>query len=80
MSNSATPWTIARQLLYPWDLPSKNTDHTNPRTEPESPVSPALAGRFFTPEPPGKPQHTNCIPGFYFTEIKIYVLTRVCAQ
>ena len=23
--------------------------------EPTSPVSPALAGRFFTPEPPGKP-------------------------
>ena len=25
------------------------------RTEPTSPVSPALAGGFFTPEPPGKP-------------------------
>ena len=55
MSNSATPWTIARQLLYPWSLPSKDTDCTNPRTEPESPVSPALAGRFFTTEPPGSP-------------------------
>ena len=31
----------------PGDLP-------NPGTEPVSPVSPALAGRFFTAEPPGK--------------------------
>ena len=33
----------------PEDLP-------NPETEPESPVSPALAVRFFTAEPPQKPQ------------------------
>ena len=32
----------------PGDLP-------NPGIEPMSPVSPALAGEFFTPEPPGKP-------------------------
>ena len=32
----------------PRDLP-------NPGTEPESTESPALAGRFFTTEPPGKP-------------------------
>ena len=30
-------------------------DVQNPRIEPKSPVSPALAGRFFTAEPPGKP-------------------------
>ena len=28
----------------------------NPRIQPEAPKSPALAGRFFTAEPPGKPQ------------------------
>ena len=66
MSNySATPWTITHQApLYmafprqtywsglsfppPGDLP-------HPGTEPTSPASPALAGRFFTTEPPGKP-------------------------
>ena len=30
-------------------------DLTNPGIEPKSPESPALAGRFFTTEPPGKP-------------------------
>ena len=30
-------------------------DLSGPGTEPESPASPALAGRFFTTEPPGKP-------------------------
>jgi len=34
----------------PGDLP-------NPGTEPASPVSPALAGRFFTTEPAGKPMY-----------------------
>ena len=31
-------------------------DLPKPRTEPGSPVSPALAGGFFTAEPPGKPR------------------------
>ena len=60
-----TTWTVARQaplfmefsrqeywsgLSFPtaWDLP-------NPEFEPESPVLPALIGRVFTTEPPGKP-------------------------
>ena len=30
---------------------------SQPRDKPASPVSPALAGRFFTSAPPGKPQH-----------------------
>ena len=33
----------------PGDLP-------HPGNEPKSPVSPALAGRFFTTQPPGKPE------------------------
>ena len=62
----ATPWTVAcqaplsmgfsRQEYWnglpcppPGDLP-------NPGIKPVSPTSPALAGRFFTPEPPGKQQ------------------------
>ena len=35
-------------VLSPGDLP-------DPGIEPESPKSPALAGGFFTTEPPGKP-------------------------
>ena len=61
----ATPWTVACQALLsmeffrqkywcglpvppPGDLP-------NTGIKPTSPVSPALAGRFFTTEPPGNP-------------------------
>ena len=36
----------------PWPSPG---DLPNPRIKPESPVAPALAGRFFSTEPPGKP-------------------------
>ena len=63
VSNSfAILWTIAPpRLLCPWDFPGKSTgvgchfllqaDLPNPGIEP---TSPALAGRFFTTEPPGK--------------------------
>ena len=37
----------------------------NPGMEPRSPVSPALAGAFFTAEPPGKPLY---LPLWYHTE------------
>ena len=51
------------RLLCPLDFWGKNTelpfppprDLPNPGIEPASLVSPALAGRFFTAEPPGKP-------------------------
>ena len=36
----------------PGDLP-------DPGIEPESPGAPALAGGFFTAEPPGKPKHQH---------------------
>ena len=42
----ATPWTIAHQV--PGNLPNREI-------KPEFPASPALAGGFFTTEPPGKP-------------------------
>ena len=62
----ATPWTVACQaplfmgfsrqeywnglpLPSPGDLPDPGIEH----------ASPALAGRFFTAEPPGKPNHTH---------------------
>ena len=63
---SATHWTVVHQApLFmgfsrqecwsglpcppPGDLP-------DPGIEPASPAAPALAGRFFTTEPPGKPK------------------------
>ena len=59
------PWTAACQAplsmgLSPqeyWSgLPfSPLKDLPNPRIQPTTPPSPALAGRFFTTEPPGKP-------------------------
>ena len=66
----ATPWIVARQtplsiefsrqeywnglpFLNPGDLP-------HPGIKPESPMSPALAGGFFTTEPPGKPTEALC--------------------
>ena len=60
----ATPWTIVYQASLsmeffrqedwsglPFSLPG---DLPNPEIKPESPASPALAGRFFTTMPPGK--------------------------
>ena len=58
-----TLWAIPR-LLCPWDSPGKNVgvgfyalplgDLPDPGIKPTSPTSPALAGGFFTTEPPGK--------------------------
>ena len=51
-------------LLCPWNFPGKNIgvgfrfhsrDLPCPEIKPVCPVSPALAGKFFTTEPPGKP-------------------------
>ena len=62
VSNSATPWTIVHQAAlsmrfsrqeYWSGLPFPPArDLPDPGIEPESP---ALAGGFFTTEPPGKP-------------------------
>ena len=64
-----TPWTIAHQAPLSMGFSSQeywsglpfptpgNVPDTG--TEPISLVSPALAGRFFTTEPPGKPQKLN---------------------
>ena len=61
----ATLWTVAHQAPLSMGFPGKNTrvgchfplqgNLPNPGTEPRPPVSPALAGGFFTSEPPGKP-------------------------
>ena len=46
-------------------------DLSNPGMEPMSPVSLALAGRFFTTESPGKPTHTHT--HVYMCHIYTYV-------
>ena len=67
----ATLWTVACQaplsigffkqeyksgLLFP-----SSEDLPNPGIKPTFPVSPALAGRFFTTEPPGKPIYGKAV-------------------
>ena len=61
----ATPWTVARQAPLSIGIPRQEYSSGSPFSslgdlsdsgiESASPVSPALAGRFFTAEPPGKP-------------------------
>ena len=66
---SEAPWTVVPQASLsveffrqecwsglPFSLPG---DLPYPETEPMSPVSPALPGRFFTTEPPGKPKRIH---------------------
>ena len=53
------------KFLCPWDFSDKSSgvgvpfppseDLSGPGIKPKSPASPALAGRFFTTEPPGNP-------------------------
>ena len=67
----ATPWAVARQAPLSmgfsrqehWSgVPSPPPGHLpDPGIEPASPTSPALAGRFFTTEPPGKSGNCKCI-------------------
>ena len=68
-SNSLRPHGLGSTRLFcPWNSPGKNTgvdSHFFPPGDvpqlaitPASPVAPALAGRFFTTEPPGKSPST----------------------
>ena len=68
MSDSATPWTVALQVPLPVEFSREEYwiglpfptpgDLPEPGIEPKSLVSRALAGRFFTTAPPGKPKLT----------------------
>ena len=73
MSGFATPYTVARQAPLPMGLgfPRQEIwselpfpipeDLPDPGIEGIEPMSPALAGRFFTTEPPGKlPYYSLC--------------------
>ena len=62
MSNPATPWTVASQVPLSTEFPRQEywsgLPFPSPRDLPDPGielVSPALAGIFFTTEPPGKP-------------------------
>ena len=62
----AAPWTVARQgfsirgilqaRILEWVAMPSPGDLPDPGIESRSPMSPALAGGFFTDEPPEKPQ------------------------
>ena len=62
-----TPWTVACQAplsmefsrILEWVATPSSRDLPDPGIKPTSPVSPALACGFFTPEPPGKPRGRN---------------------
>ena len=57
---SVTPWTQSARLICPWDFPGKNTgmgchfllQQGNLPSSGIEPVFSALAGGFFTTEPP----------------------------
>ena len=69
MTDSETSWTVTspgssvcgfpRQEYWSRLLLPSPGDLPDPGIEPTSPVSPALACGFFTPEPPGKPRGRN---------------------
>ena len=83
MSDSGTPWTVAHQAPLSVGFPKQINwsglsfpspgDLPYPGTEPASLVSPALASRFFTTEPPGNPKSWK-------SEIKLKVVleTQLC--
>ena len=66
MSDSAAPWTVASQAPLPMEFSrqeywrgvplSTRGDRPDPKIQAASLASPALAGRFFTTAPPGKPR------------------------
>ena len=66
MSDSAIPWTIACQAPLPLGFPRQEywtgLPFPSPGDLPDPGIesmSPALTGRFFTAEPPGKSRHIN---------------------
>ena len=77
--DSWIPWTVTRQAPLSMKFPSQEYwrglpfplpgDLPDPGIKPESPMSPALAGRFFTNEPPGKPIGVHNPSEFIFTPV-----------
>ena len=72
-ASSSSPMDQPIRLLCPWNLPGKNTgvgchsllgDLPDPGIEP---TSPALVGKFFATEPPGKPSNELSTSQMIFT-------------
>ena len=73
----ATLWTVANKAPLSMGFPRQEYwsglpfpppgDLPDPGIEPTSSVSPALAGEFFTTEPPGKPQYGRHPQSFHQT-------------
>ena len=89
----ATLWTIALQAPqsmrfsreeYWSELPFLNPGgFPHPGMEPTSLTSPALAGRFFTTVPPGKPQSKSCLSKYgycFFTDRKKAYRAQICEK
>ena len=84
VSDSVTPWTVARQAPlsmgfsrqeYGSGLPfSPPEDLSDLKIEPASLASPALAGRFFTAVPPGLPHKKNTCTQIISKLLFIYLL------
>ena len=65
------PWTVAHQAPLPMGFPRQeywsglpfplSGDLSIPGIKPTSPASPALAGGYFTIEPPGKPNNHSMV-------------------
>ena len=53
---------ILQARILKWVAISFSGDLPNPGIKPMSFVAPALAGRFFTTEPPGKPLRVSAMP------------------
>ena len=64
-------WGFPRQEYWSGSLFPPPEDPPDARMEPMSPVSPALAVRFYTTEPPGNPCIFNQVR-FYFTSENYY--------
>ena len=75
--NSVTPWTVTHQVPLSMGLPRQEYWSGLPFPPPGDlpdpgikPVSPALAGKFFTIEPPGKTYRDNSTCLVAFVRIK----------
>ena len=64
---------IFQSRIWEWVVKTSSRELPNPRIELRSPVSPALAGRFFTTVLPGKPK-------FMKKSIQIYKLWLVISS
>ena len=84
VSDSATLWTVTHQTpleifrarILEWVAISFSKDLLDPGVEL---ASPALAGGFFTMEPPGKPHQMSSTPQIILSLIKYLLTERVAS-